>query len=247
MIGASTGGPRALEIVLSGLPANFPWPVLVAQHMPAAFTRAFADRLNQCCALEVVEAGSALAVEAGKVYIGRGWSGYAAGKPGRQADRTAIAGEPGVPVAPVGRITGPIGAANITIRSGLTAVLLTGMGHDGSDAFTEIKKRGGHTIAESEDSAVVYGMPAELVRKGGASLVLAVEKIAAQLSIWAGTVGEKRWHSSNGKPLKLPRPDSRSISRAAKNSRLHWRTPTPQPADTPRATSYPAHMPHRNC
>ena len=56
VIGASTGGPRALEIVLSGLPADFPWPVLVAQHMPAAFTRAFAERLNQCCALQVVEA-----------------------------------------------------------------------------------------------------------------------------------------------------------------------------------------------
>jgi len=65
-------------------------------------------------------------------------------------------------------------------------VLLTGMGHDGSDAFTEIRKRGGRTIAESEDSAAVYGMPAELVRKGGASLVLAVERIPAQLSTWAG-------------------------------------------------------------
>ena len=72
VIGASTGGPRALEIVLTGLPDNFPWPVLVAQHMPAAFTKAFADRLNQLCALHVVEAGSALPVEVGKVYIGRG-------------------------------------------------------------------------------------------------------------------------------------------------------------------------------
>src|ERR1035438_654251 len=72
VIGASTGGPRALEIVLSGLPERFPWPVLVAQHMPAAFTRAFAERLNQCCALEVLEAASALAIEPGKVYIGRG-------------------------------------------------------------------------------------------------------------------------------------------------------------------------------
>jgi two-component system chemotaxis response regulator CheB len=66
------------------------------------------------------------------------------------------------------------------------AVLLTGMGHDGSDAFTEIKKRGGRTIAESEDSAVVYGMPAELVNKGGASMVLPAEKIAAQVSTLAG-------------------------------------------------------------
>jgi two-component system chemotaxis response regulator CheB len=66
------------------------------------------------------------------------------------------------------------------------AVLLTGMGYDGSDAFTEIRKRGGRTIAESEESAVVYGMPAELVNKGGASVVLAAEKVAAQLTVWVG-------------------------------------------------------------
>jgi len=71
-------------------------------------------------------------------------------------------------------------------RERLTAVLLTGMGYDGSDAFTEIKKRGGRTIAESEESAVVYGMPAELVGKGGASLVLAAEQVAAQVASWAG-------------------------------------------------------------
>jgi len=72
VVGASTGGPRALEIVLSGLPSSFPWPVLVAQHMPAAFTRAFAERLNQCCSLQVVEANSAQPIEAGKIYIARG-------------------------------------------------------------------------------------------------------------------------------------------------------------------------------
>lgn len=72
VIGASTGGPRALEIVLSGLPADFPWPVVVAQHMPAAFTRAFAERLDQCCALSVVEAGSAVPIAPGQVYIAKG-------------------------------------------------------------------------------------------------------------------------------------------------------------------------------
>jgi len=72
IIGASTGGPRALEIVLSGLPADFPWPVLVAQHMPAAFTKAFAERLNNCCALRVTEVSRTMPVEAGTIYIGRG-------------------------------------------------------------------------------------------------------------------------------------------------------------------------------
>jgi len=68
----------------------------------------------------------------------------------------------------------------------VVAVMLTGMGNDGSDAFTEIRRRGGKTIAESEESAVVFGMPKELIDRNGASLVLAAEKIPAQLGLWAG-------------------------------------------------------------
>jgi len=157
----------------------------VAQHMPAAFTRAFAERLNQCCALEVVEAGSALAVEPGKVYIGRGGADtLLATRSGRLTvfpapENSQYLWHPSV------ELLGQSVLAHYDPKR-TTAVLLTGMGHDGSDAFTEIKKRGGHTIAESEDSAVVYGMPAELVRKGGASMILAAEKIAPQLSAWAG-------------------------------------------------------------
>lgn len=185
LIGASTGGPRALEIVLSGLPEGFPWPVVVAQHMPAAFTRAFADRLNQCCALEVVEAASALAIEAGKVYIGRGGADTLLVN---RAGKLTVLPSPENPEFlwhPSVELLGRSVLQHYDPKR-TTAVLLTGMGHDGSDAFNEIKKRGGHTIAESEDSAVVYGMPAELVRKGGATVVLATERIAAQLSTWAG-------------------------------------------------------------
>jgi two-component system chemotaxis response regulator CheB len=185
VMGASTGGPRALEIVLSGLPANFPWPVLVAQHMPGAFTKAFADRLDQLCALHVVEAGSALAVKAGEIYIGRGGADMVlANRAGRltvlpMPENANFLWHPSVEL--LGR-----SVLEHYDPKRVTAVLLTGMGYDGSDAFSEIKKRGGRTIAESEESAVVYGMPAELVGKGGASLVLAVEKIAVQLSAWAG-------------------------------------------------------------
>jgi len=67
----------------------------------------------------------------------------------------------------------------------LIAIMLTGMGHDGVDVFTEIKKRGGKTIAESEDSAVVFGMPRELIERGGATIILPAEKIAKQLMKWA--------------------------------------------------------------
>jgi len=185
VIGASTGGPRALEIVLSGLAASFPWPILVAQHMPAAFTKAFAERLNQCCALSVVEAGSAVAIEPGRVYIGRGGADVLlANRAGKltvlpSPENSQYLWHPSVEL--LGRsVLQHFDPAKVA------AVLLTGMGHDGSDAFAEIKNRGGRTIAESEDSAVVYGMPAELVRKGGASLVLAAEKIGAQLTAWAG-------------------------------------------------------------
>jgi two-component system chemotaxis response regulator CheB len=185
VIGASTGGPRALEIVLSGLPSDFPWPVLVAQHMPAAFTRAFAERLNQCCALPVTEASRTLPVEAGKVYIGRG---------GADMLLTSRAGKLSVLPAPENPRYHWHPSVELLGRSVLqhydpkrvTAVLMTGMGNDGSDAFTEIKNRGGRTIAESEESAVVYGMPAELVSKGGASLILAAEDVAGQVSSWAG-------------------------------------------------------------
>jgi two-component system chemotaxis response regulator CheB len=184
VVGASTGGPRALEIVLSGLTASFPWPVVVAQHMPGAFTKAFADRLDQCCALRVTEASAAMPVEPGKIYIGRGGADVIVA---RRAGRLTVLPAPEnqkylwhPSVELLGR-----SVLDHCDAMHLTAVLLTGMGHDGSDAFTEIKKRGGRTIAESEESAVVYGMPAELVRKGGASLVLAVEKIAPQLNAWA--------------------------------------------------------------
>ena len=185
VIGASTGGPRALEIVLSGLPADFPWPVVVAQHMPAAFTRAFAERLNQCCPLTVVEAGSAVPIMAGQVYIGKGGADTLLAN---RAGKLTVLPAPENPqflwhpsVELLGR-----SALQHCEPARIMAVLLTGMGYDGSDAFTEIRKRGGRTIAESEDSAVVYGMPAELVNKGGASVVLAAEKVAAQLTTWVG-------------------------------------------------------------
>ena len=185
VIGASTGGPRALEIVLSGLPADFPWPVLVAQHMPAAFTKPFAERLNLCCSLPVMEVSKTLPLEAGKIYIGRG---------GADMLLTSRAGKLHILPAPENSQYHWHPSVELLGRSVLqhydpkrvTAVLLTGMGYDGSDAFTEIKKRGGRTIAESEESAVVYGMPAELVSKGGASLILAAEDVAAQVASWAG-------------------------------------------------------------
>ena len=184
LIGVSTGGPRTLEDILPHLPAGFPWPVVVAQHMPAAFTKSFADRLDQFCPLRVLEAGSPMPVEPGNVYIGKGG-----------ADMVVVMRAGKLTVLPKPENLQFLWHPSVELlgRSALEhcdparviGVMLTGMGNDGSDAFTEIKKRGGRTIAESKETAVVFGMPAELIDKGGASMVLAADKIAAQVIAWA--------------------------------------------------------------
>jgi len=184
MIGVSTGGPRTLEDILPFLPPDFPWPVLVAQHMPPSFTKPFADRLNTMCHLTVVEAAKPMPVEPGMIYIGKGGADMVvvqrAGKLTVLAkpESSEFLWHPSVEL--MGR-----SVLDCCDPSRVLAVMLTGMGYDGADAFTEIKKRGGRTIAESEETAVVFGMPAELIKRGGASVVLPAEKIANQINAWA--------------------------------------------------------------
>jgi two-component system chemotaxis response regulator CheB len=183
VIGVSTGGPRTLESILPNLPAGFPWSILVAQHMPASFTLPFAQRLNGVCALPVVEVSRPMTLEPGTIYIAKGGADM----------QVAIRG--GKPTA----ITTPenndflwhpsVELLGRTVLEHFDAthvlgVMLTGMGNDGSDAFTKIKNQGGRTIAESEDSAVVFGMPAELIKKGGATVTLPADRIARQINAW---------------------------------------------------------------
>jgi len=185
VIGVSTGGPRTLELILPHLPADFPWPVLVAQHMPASFTLSFAQRMNSMCALEVVEASRPMVLEAGTIYIGKG---------GADMQVVERAGKLNVIAKPESKEFLWHPSVELLGRSVLEhfdpahvlGVMLTGMGYDGADAFTEIKKRGGRTIAESEESSVVFGMPAELISRGGASVTLHAEKIAIQIKAWTG-------------------------------------------------------------
>jgi two-component system, chemotaxis family, protein-glutamate methylesterase/glutaminase len=184
IVGVSTGGPRTLEEILPALPAHFPWPVVVAQHMPAAFTRSFADRLDQLCALRVMEAAGPMILEPGCVYIGKGGADVVVV---RRAGKLTVLPKPQnsqflwhPSVELLGR-----SVLECCDPARVLAVMLTGMGHDGADAFTEINKRGGRTIAESEASAVVFGMPAELIKRKGASVVLSADQVAAQLNGWA--------------------------------------------------------------
>ncbi len=190
LIGASTGGPRTLETILSALPANFPWPVLVAQHMPASFTGPFAQRLDSVCELRVIEASSLQLLSPGTVYIGRGAADL---QLVRRLSGLAVTSKPENPSYlwhPSVELLGRSALQHMPAER-IVAVMLTGMGHDGAEAFAEIGARGGRTIAESEASAVVFGMPAELIRRGGAQRILHAQEIAAQLMEWTNVMSNE--------------------------------------------------------
>jgi two-component system, chemotaxis family, protein-glutamate methylesterase/glutaminase len=185
LLGTSTGGPAALDIVLPQLPPKFPWPVLVAQHMPACFTGPFAKRLDQRCALRVVEVDRPMPLLAGTIYIGRG-----------EADLTVAPRPTGMIAMPVPAqreypwhpsVERMVGSALEHYEPAqLIGVLMTGMGRDGADAMKRLHERGGRTIAEAESTAVVWGMPGELVKNGGAQLIRPVEDIASTIVDLAG-------------------------------------------------------------
>ncbi|PVM82934.1 chemotaxis-specific protein-glutamate methyltransferase CheB [Caulobacter endophyticus] len=180
VIGTSTGGPAALDVVLSDLPETFPWPVLVAQHMPASFTGSLAARLDGLCALSVVEVTAPTLIETGVVYVARG-----------DADMIVSRRSEGLVVLPapssakhrwhpsVDRLM--VSAMDHLAADRLAGVLMTGMGNDGAGAMAALRAAGGRTIAESEASAVVWGMPGELVRADGADFVEDLDDIAGRL------------------------------------------------------------------
>lgn len=180
LVGSSTGGPPALEALLVPLPRTFPWPIVVAQHMPASFTHTLAKRLNGICALEVVEVSQPMPLRAGCVYIGKGDTDVVISL--RPAGLIAMAAPPRASYLwhpSTDRLV--LSALEHVPANQLIGILMTGMGNDGATAMTELKSKGGQTIAESEETAVVWGMPGELVRAGGASWVMPLQKIADQL------------------------------------------------------------------
>ena len=180
LIGTSTGGPVALDSVLPRLPENFPWPIMVAQHMPANFTGPFAKRLNRQCALRVVEVDRPLRLEAGTVYIGRGDADLVVARRSTGTNAMSVPAQRDYPWHPsVERLVST--ALDHYDPNRLIGVMLTGMGRDGTDAMTRLYKTGGHTIAEAESTAVVWGMPGELVKNGGAGSVRAIEDVAAEI------------------------------------------------------------------
>ena len=186
LVGTSTGGPPALDQLLTPLPKNFGWPILIAQHMPAAFTGPLARRLDKICRLRVQEGTKPLLLEAGCAYVGRGDADLIVAR--RTAGLFAIS----APSNPehhwhpsVDRLVDS--AREHVPPEQLVGVLMTGMGSDGAIAMTRLRASGGATIAEDEESSVVWGMPGELVKRGGASLVVPTSEIASHLLSLVGT------------------------------------------------------------
>ena len=176
VLGCSTGGPKALQTVVAGLPKTLPCGVLIVQHMPPGFTKSLADRLNEISQINVKEAENHDMIRAGQVYIAPGNYHMTIGSGGREI---ILNQDP-----PLGTLRP---AADVLFKSAapfgrdIVSVILTGMGSDGAVGMTEIKKTGGFIIAESEKTAVVYGMPKAVVDLGIADEIKPLPEIAAAI------------------------------------------------------------------
>jgi two-component system chemotaxis response regulator CheB len=180
LVGASTGGPPALDAVLTNLPAEFDWPVVVAQHMPASFTGPLARRLDKICPMKVTEVTRQTNLEPGNIYVAKGDADIIVSFRGGSLVVMAAPADENFPWHPsVDRLVQS--AMRHVPATDLVGVLMTGMGNDGATAMTELHVAGGHTIAEAEETAVVWGMPGELVRMNGATEIKRLDQIGQSI------------------------------------------------------------------
>lgn len=181
-LGASTGGPPALQRILTDLPGNLPMAVLVAQHMPERFTRAFAERMARIADFRVAEAEDGQPLAAGRAYVAPGGRHLALERSRSGGARLRVTEpRPGERRRYCPSIDLLFESAAGILGDRVCGVVLTGMGSDGRDGLGRIKRAGGLTLAESPETAVVYGMPGEAVAAGGVDEVLPLDAIAARL------------------------------------------------------------------
>jgi two-component system, chemotaxis family, protein-glutamate methylesterase/glutaminase len=178
-IGISTGGPNALQYLLAQLPADFPAAILIVQHMPEGFTELFARRLDECCNIDVREAQSGDLLLAGRALVCPG-NRHLKVRRLPLGDIVALSDDP--------RMNGHRPSVDVLFRSvahefgsEAVGVLMTGMGEDGAEGMNAIKSMGGMTIAQSEDSCVVYGMPKAAIERGYASRIVPLDAMANTL------------------------------------------------------------------
>lgn len=183
VVGSSTGGPKTLNAILERLPRTWPTPIVIAQHMPPRFTRTFAERLQDQCDIAIRELARSTVLQPGTAYVSAGGHDSVIERRGRSLVAHTVEADPRYTWHPsVSRLTAS--AIDTVPAERLIGVMLTGMGDDGALEMAEIHKQGGLTIAESEETAVVFGMPQKLIENDGASLVLPYDRIASQLIRW---------------------------------------------------------------
>ncbi len=184
-IGASTGGTEALRDVLEKLPANSPGIVIV-QHMPEKFTNAFARRLDSLCAIEVKEAEDGDVVQAGRALIAPGNQHLVLHRTGSRYTVSIVDGphvsrhRPSVDVM--------FRSASQVAGRNAMGVILTGMGDDGARGLLEMRQAGSHTIAQDEETSVVFGMPKEAIQRGAAVKVVPLGRVAAEIDLYARNI-----------------------------------------------------------
>ncbi|MGL4207012.1 MAG: protein-glutamate methylesterase/protein-glutamine glutaminase [Aeromonadaceae bacterium] len=183
-IGTSTGGPVALQAVLTQLPSNFPYPILLIQHMPATFTAAFAARLNTLCQISVKEAEDGDLLRPGCAYLAPGGKQMMLDGRGNSARIRIIEGNDKVNYKPCVDIT--FASLAKSHNDKVLAIVLTGMGADGRDGARLLKEQGATIWAQDEASCVVYGMPQAVAKAGIASESLPLDKIAQRILVEIG-------------------------------------------------------------
>lgn len=179
VIGTSTGGPAALQTIFKSMPASFQVPIVIVQHMPASFTKAFAERLDTLSALSIKEAEHGDVLKPGCVYVAPGGMQLMFDR--RQGKTihihesdSRINYRPSVDVA--------FASAAKHYGSNVLGLVLTGMGTDGREGARLIKEVGGHIWAQNEESSVIFGMPMAVIKEGLADVVLSIKDVCERLT-----------------------------------------------------------------
>ena len=180
-VGVSTGGPQALQVLLHSLPAQGPGIVIV-QHMPERYTRGFAERLNDGCALHVRRAADGDVIAPGTVLVAPGDCHIAVVRDGAQLRVRAVNGPP----VNHHRPSVDVLFRSVATHAGANAigVIMTGMGADGAAGLLAMKQAGARTIAQDEATSIVFGMPREAIARGAVDRVLPLDRIGAEIGSW---------------------------------------------------------------
>lgn len=178
IIGASTGGPKAIEAILKDIPAGYPIPIVIVQHLPKEYTAAFADRLNKNCTIAAKEIENDETLKPGMAYVAQGGKNLQFSKEGEEIIANIMSPKsdeitPNIDVS--------MKSAAKTIQNDIIGIILTGMGSDGAEGLLEIKEANGTTLVQDESTCTVPGMPRSAIKNNAASKVIPLSSMAKEL------------------------------------------------------------------